>query len=80
VQVECFWTGQARIVVDVQPAVGTPTTVAFNTNPAPGQNLQMAQVGEYAIELVSLDPYPQTPDDALALEQYRATLEVRKGP
>jgi hypothetical protein len=38
----------------------------------------MAQVGEYAIELVSLDPYPQTPDDALALEQYRATLVMRK--
>jgi hypothetical protein len=76
-QVECFWTGQARIAIVVQPAASTPTTAAFNTNPAPGQNVQMAQVGEYAIELVSLDPYPQSPDDALALEQYRATLVVR---
>jgi hypothetical protein len=77
-QVECFWTGQARIAIVVQPAESTPTMVAFNTNPAPGQNVQTARVGEYAIELVSLEPYPQTPDDALAVEQYRATLVVRK--
>jgi len=77
-QVECFWTGQARIAVDVQPASSTPTRATFNTNPAPDQNVQTAQVGAYVIELISLDPYPQTPDDTFDLEQYRATLEVHK--
>ena len=77
-QVECVWTGQARIAVVVQAAGETPITVAFNTNPAPGQNAQTAQLGEYEITLLSLEPYPQTPEDAIALEQYRATLEVRK--
>jgi hypothetical protein len=52
--------------------------VAFNTNPAPGQNAQTAQVGEYEITLLSLEPYPQTPEDPIDLEQYRATLEVSK--
>jgi len=77
-QVECFWTGQARVAVLVQPEGHEPTTTEFNTNPAPGQNVQTAQVGEYTIELRSLDPYPQTPDESIALEEYRATLLVRR--
>jgi hypothetical protein len=77
-QVECFWTGQARIAVLVQPDGRDATTVEFNTNPAPGQNVQTVQVGEYTIALQSLDPYPQTPDESIGLEQYRATLSVRK--
>jgi hypothetical protein len=50
----------------------------FNTNPAPGQTRQTTEVGAYTVELKSLDPYPQTPDDATALEDYSATLLVRK--
>lgn len=76
-QVECFWTGQARITVQVQGA-GQTTTAEFNTNPAPGQNRQTVDVGDYTITLQSLDPYPQTPDDSIALEDYTATLLVRK--
>jgi hypothetical protein len=74
--VECFWTGQARIAVLVQQSAGDPTTVEFNTNPAPGQNVQTARVGRYAIRLQSLDPYPQTPEESTALGDYRATFTV----
>ncbi|MCW2556760.1 MAG: hypothetical protein JWP55_724 [Mycobacterium sp.] len=77
-QVECVWSGQARIAFVVQAGESAPKTVAFNTHPAPGQNVQTAEVGEYVIKLVSLEPYPQTPEDVIPLEQYRATLEVRK--
>ncbi len=77
-QVECVWTGQARIAVSRAGRRSPPKTLAFNTNPAPGQNVQTAQVGEYAIKLLSLEPYPQTPDDAIPLERYRATLQVAK--
>lgn len=77
-QVECFWTGQARIAVVVTRGGSAPSTVEFNTNPAPGQHKQTLDVGGYTIELQSLDPYPQTPDEALAFENYRATLLVRK--
>jgi hypothetical protein len=76
-QVECFWTGQARIAISVQPDGGGPTNVEFNTNPAPGQTVKAATVGPYSVELESLDPYPQTPDD-IEFEDYRATLLVRK--
>jgi hypothetical protein len=77
-QVECFWTGQARIAVLVELPGREPTTVQFNTNPAPSQNVQNAQVGGYTVSLQSLDPYPQTSDESIALEQYRATLVVHK--
>jgi hypothetical protein len=76
-QVECFWTGQARIAISVDPEASSATKVEFNTNPAPGQTVKDAQVGPYSIELQSLDPYPQTPD-AIAFEDYRATLVVRR--
>jgi hypothetical protein len=77
-RVECVWTGQARIAAVVHAAGITPKTVAFNTNPAPGQNVQTATIGRYVIELLSLEPYPQTPEDAIPLERYRATLQVAK--
>ncbi|BBW99997.1 hypothetical protein [Mycolicibacterium moriokaense] len=77
-QVECFWTGQARISVEVEQGQRVPTTIEFNTNPAPGQNKQAVQVGDYIVELKSLDPYPQTPDDRPALTTYSAMLLVRK--
>ena len=59
------------------PTTAVPTTVEFNTNPAPGQTVKVADVGPYSIELQSLDPYPQTPD-AIAFKDYRATLVVHK--
>lgn len=80
-RVQCVWSGQARIAFVAQAAGGTPKTVAFSTNPAPDQNVQTAEVGQYVVKLLSLEPYPQTPEDTIPLDQYRATLEVSKtGP
>lgn len=77
-EVECFWTGQARIAVDAEQGQGAPTPVEFNTNPAPGQGKLTSEVGDYTVELKSLDPYPKMPDDSPALTDYSATLLVRK--
>ena len=76
--VECFWTGQARIAISVHPDGSGPTTVEFNTNPARGQTAKVAEAGQYRIELQSLDPSPQTPDDPIPFENYRAGLVVRE--
>ncbi|WP_234809718.1 hypothetical protein [Mycolicibacterium tusciae] len=51
--VECFWTGQARITVDAEPDQNAPASLEFNTNPAPGQGTLTNDVGGYAIELRS---------------------------
>ena len=75
--VDCVWTGQARIAVEVQPQGSAPTATEFNTNAAPGQNLQTTTVGAYTIELQSLDPYPET-TEPIAFEDYLATLLVTK--
>jgi hypothetical protein len=77
-QVECFWTGQARIAIDAQQGQGATTALEFNTNPAPGQGVLTLPVGDYTVELKKLDPYPQTPDDSMALTDYSATLLVHK--
>ncbi len=76
-RVECFWTGQARLAVLVQQEGRAPVSVEFNTNPAPGQNNQEATIGPYAIRLISLDPYPETPA-AIPVDDYRAVLIVDK--
>ena len=52
-EVECFWTGQARIAVIVQPTGRPSTTAYFNTNPAPGENVQTVRAGDYSVELTS---------------------------
>jgi hypothetical protein len=75
--VDCVWTGQARIAVEVQPQGSAPTVTEFNTNAAPGQRLQTTRVGAYTIELQSLAPYPET-TEPIAFEDYRATLLVTK--
>jgi hypothetical protein len=75
-QVDCAWAGQARIAILVEPAGREPTTTEFITNPA-GQNNQTAEVGGYTIWLQSLDPYPQTADQSIALDEYGATLLVQ---
>jgi hypothetical protein len=77
-EVECFWTGQARIAVLIEPAGIPATTADFNTNPAPGQNAQTVHADAYTVELKSLDPYPRTPDQPISFEDYRATLLVQR--
>ena len=77
-EVECFWTGQARIAVEAESGQGAPTNLEFNTNPAPGQGKLTNDVGGYTVEFTSLDPYPKTPDDSPGLTDYSATLLVRK--
>ncbi|WP_284224346.1 hypothetical protein [Mycobacterium antarcticum] len=78
-RVECFWTGQARVAIAVQPHGREPTTLEFNTNPAPGQTVSTGRAGDYTVTMQSLEPYPQTPDDPIPLPEYRVTLTVTKG-
>jgi len=75
-QVECFWTGQARIDLTVQQGEADPVRLEFNTNPAPGQTLLSCPFGVYQIDVQSLDPYPQDPDKLPKDRDYRVTLQV----
>lgn len=75
-QVECFWTGQARLAVVVQRGNSEPETVEFNTNPAPDVNRQQLKYEGVTIQLEALDPYPQHPDNPIPMEDYQATFVV----
>jgi hypothetical protein len=77
-QVECFWTGQARVSLLVEPNGRGESTLEFNTNPAPDQNDQMARLDEYTFTMDSLEPYPQTPEQSIPLADYRLRLTVGK--
>jgi len=74
-EVECFWKGQARIAVIVQPTGRPSTTAYFNTN-ASGENVHTVRAGEYSVELRKLEPFPRTPEESISFEDYRATLLV----
>jgi hypothetical protein len=77
-KVSCVWTGEARLRVLVDAMDGhAPTAVEFNTNPAPGQTRLEAKTGPFTIRLLSLDPYPETPE-AIPSSEYRAVLRVVK--
>lgn len=75
-QVNCVWSGQARIAVAVWRDQEEPVTLEFNTNPAPGENRQTLIHSSYTIRLESLDPYPQAPEQSMEQAEYRATLQI----
>ncbi len=77
-QVQCFWTGQARLVITARQGDAAPVSLEFNTNPAPNENLQTISFGEYRVDLQSIDPYPQEADKSIELADYRVTLQVNK--
>ena len=80
----CLWEGRAIIRVELASS-GKPVGVTeltlqpgspFPTGPAP------AQIGEYLVTLLALDPYPGSvgPPDSGRLPDYVATLTVLKAP
>jgi len=69
--------GAIRVGIDELPR-RRATDAEFNTNPAPGQTVKVAEVGPYSIELLSLEPYPQT-HEPIAFKDYRVTLVVHRG-
>ena len=75
-QVECVWSGQARIAVAVWRDQEEPVTLEFNTNLAPAENQQTLTYSAYTIRLESLDPYPQSPEQLIEQSEYRATLQI----
>jgi tetratricopeptide (TPR) repeat protein len=75
-QVNCAWAGQARIIIYAWLTGVEPTAFELNTNPSLNQN--GIPYDAYQIRLLSLDPYPETPEPKIPLEDYRATFEVSR--
>ncbi len=75
-QVDCVWAGQARIALVVQSGGAPPQTVELSTYPASDATGPTAGVGMHSVTLRALDPYPQSPQDSPALQDYRATISI----
>ncbi|MEH3143337.1 MAG: hypothetical protein PGN37_24930 [Mycobacterium kyogaense] len=74
--VDCVWAGQARIALVVESDGTPPQTVELSTYPASDATGPTARVGAHAVTLRALDPYPQSPQDSIALQDYRATVAI----
>ena len=76
--VECFWTGQARILITAQEGDQDPVALEFNTNPAPGQTVDTLTVNDYTIQLEEVVPYPEDPDTPIPFSDYQVTVIVTR--
>lgn len=76
-QVECEYTGQAIVEIEVGKANRDSVLLEFNTNPMPDINLQSIAEFGYMFELVRLDPYPEHIANPIRAEDYRAVMVVR---
>ncbi len=72
-QVNCSEAGNATVVIDVWLTGLEPTRFELNINPPRNQDVSY---DTYQIRLLKLDPYPETIDQTIPLEDYRATFKV----
>lgn len=70
--VVCEWGGEARIRLEVQTGEAAPVAVTLSTLPMKS----MGETEEYRFELYAVAPYPETPEQEIAFEDYIATLAV----
>jgi hypothetical protein len=76
-EVDCFWSGQAIIVIMATEAGQEPVKLESNTNPAPDQTVDELPAFGYTVRLIQLDPYPQT-TDPIPFADYQAQLVVTR--
>ena len=76
--VDCFWSGQARILINAKQPGQPSLALEFNTNPAPGQTVDTLPAFGYTVHLQQLDPYPQSVDAPAELAAYEAHLLVTR--
>jgi hypothetical protein len=73
-QVECSEAGAIDIAIYVWLADLEPTRFEISTNPAIYQDI--IPYDAYEIRLLAVDPYPETPEQSIPLEDYEVTLMV----
>jgi hypothetical protein len=78
-QVNCVWSGRAVLDFSVQVNGEPAQTMTLSTIHSP-QPTNIADVGGYRFTLNDVQPYPETPDNLISPDQYRATLVVSAQP
>ena len=73
-QETCASEGEASIVVYVWKTNIEPVEYGLNTNPAADKN--SITYDEYQIQLLTVEPYPETSETSISLQAYRATFVI----
>lgn len=75
--VDCAWAGQVIVVLDAAQGSQTSSPVTLTLRGSGRQVAESsAQIGDYTVQIVDVEPYPQR-DTGAAAGEYVATLEVR---
>jgi hypothetical protein len=77
--VDCFWSGQARFLIEASAPGQPPLALEFNTNPAPDQTVDSLPAYGYTVQLIQLDPYPEKAAETIPFANYQAQLVVTMG-
>ena len=75
--VDCFWEGQARILIIAEQSGQAPVELEFNTNLSTEGAADTLPAYEFVVQLEQLNPYPESSENAIAFEAYQAQLLVR---
>jgi hypothetical protein len=70
-QAQCVWAGDGAVVLEIAPTDADAAKDTLHTNPESGP--RAVALASYELELLRLDPYPETPG-SIPSDQYRATL------
>ena len=71
--VTCVWSGEARVLLEVVKGSMPPVQFELSTLP----DTSSFNAANYRFELQAVEPYPETPRQDFALEDYALTLLVR---
>lgn len=77
-KVQCVWSGQARISINVSQTGQAPAALEMNTNPPLKQDV--VTYGDFQIQLLALDPYPEDRGQYIPAETYEATFVMTELP
>jgi len=76
--VQCAWSGQARISISVSQTGQAPAALEMNTNPPLKQDV--VTYGDFQIQLLALDPYPEDRGQYIPAKAYKATFVMTELP
>jgi hypothetical protein len=71
------WSGRAVLDLTTQVRDGAPMTLTLATIHSP-EKTDQAAFDDYEIVLKGVQPYPETPDNPIRREDYRAEFVVRR--
>jgi len=75
--VACVWSGQVRVEIMVWSGSDKPVLLEFSPETRPPVTTNIHFLKGLTIQLMAVDPYPDSPDTPIPPENYRLTLVIQ---